>query len=86
MCKPKYVQLGYSNKDKSMAIKPLPSLHIENNKYGIKTTLVGINSLRIANRGFIRFLISKGIIIENQAKKFKAIWDRKDKICYVNFI
>jgi hypothetical protein len=81
MGKPKYVQLGYSNETESMVIKPLPSLHIEDNEYGIKIT--GGKSPRIINRGFTRFLISKDKKVENKARKYIATWNKEEKICYV---
>ena len=81
MGRSKYVQLGYSDEMKSMIIKPLPDLHIENNEYRIKVT--GGRTPRIVNRGFIRFLISEGIKVEDKAKKYIAIWNEKEKICCV---
>ncbi len=84
MLKPKYVQLGYSDEAVSMAIKPLPSLHIEDNEYGIKTTLLSGNTMRVVSRGFIRFLISKGVVIEDKAKRYKAVWREEDKVWCVS--
>ena len=81
MGRPKYVQLGYSDETKSMVIKPLPDLHIENNEYRIKVT--GGKTPRIVNRGFIRFLISEGIKVEDKAKKYIVIWNEKENICCI---
>ena len=76
-----YVQLGYSDESKSMIIKPLPDLHIEDNEYRIKVT--GGRTPRIVNRGFIRFLISKGIEIGDKARKYIAMWNEEDRICLI---
>jgi hypothetical protein len=81
MGRAKYVQLGYSDEMKSMIIKPLPDLHIENNEYRIKVT--GGKTPRIVNRGFIRYLISKGIKVEDKARKYIAIWNEEDNICLI---
>ena len=81
MGRPKYVQLGYSDEMKSMVIKLLPDLHIENNEYRIKVT--GGKTPRIVNRGFIRYLISKGIKVEDKARKYIAEWNEEDNICLV---
>ncbi len=48
-----------------------------------KIKVTGGQTPRIVNRGFIRFLISKGITIEDKAKKYIAIWNKEDEICLV---
>ncbi|MBA7584053.1 hypothetical protein ES708_26005 [subsurface metagenome] len=77
MGRPEYVKLGYSDESKSMVIKPC----ISDDEYKIKVT--GGKTPRILSRGFIRFLISEGIKIEDKAKKYIAIWNEKEKICCV---
>ncbi len=79
---PKHVQLGYSDETKQLVIKPLPLLNIEDNKYSIKIT--GGKHQRIVNRGFIRFLLSNEVKIEDKARKYIATWNEKDSMCYVD--
>lgn len=75
MDKPKYVQLGYWDKTKSIVIKPCD----ENSKYKIKIKS-GKYPPRINNKGFIGFIINKGIKLEDKARRYKAIWDEENKV------
>lgn len=77
MRRPEYVELGYSDETNLMAIKPC----IKDSEYAIKVT--GRRVPKILNRGFIRFLIGKGIQIENKTRKYIAVWNAKDGICIV---
>ncbi len=77
MGRPEYVVLGYSNESKSIVIKPC----ISDNEYKIKVT--GGKTPRILSRGFIRFLIAKGIEIGNKSRKYIATWNKEDGICLV---
>ena len=77
MGRPEYVKLGYSDESKSMMIKPC----ISDDEYKIKVT--GGKTPRILSRGFIRFLISKGIEIGDKSRKYIAAWDKEDMICLV---
>lgn len=78
MDKPKYIQLGYWDKEKSVVIKPCG----EDSEYKIEVK-AGKYPPRINNKGFIKFMIDNGINIEDKTKKYKAIWDNKDKVGYV---
>lgn len=77
MGRPTWVKLGYSDKSRFMLIKEC----LIDDECKIKVT--GGQTPRIVNRGFIRFLISKGITIEDKAKKYIAIWNKGDEICLV---
>ena len=77
MGKVKWVKLGYSDETKSMVIKPCDP----DDEYRLRIT--GGIGPRIVNRGFIRYLISKGIQIDDKVRKYIAIWNTEDKICLI---
>lgn len=78
MDKPKYIQLGYWDKKKSIVIKP----YNEDNEYKIEIKS-GKYPPKINNKGFVKFLINKGWKIENRAKRYEAIWNEETKVGYI---
>jgi len=80
MGRPSWVKLGYSDESKSMVIKPC----LSDDEYKIKVT--GGRTPRILSRGFIRYLISKGIQVGDRARKYIAIWNKEDNICLIELI
>ena len=75
MGKFKYAKMAYS--DGSIMIKPCD----EDDECAIRVTRG--KAPRIVNRGFIRYLISKGVKIEDKAVKYIAEWNAEDGICLV---
>lgn len=79
MGKPKYLQLGYCGKTKSIIIKPCN----EDSEYKVEIKS-GKYPPKINNKGFIKFIIGKGVKVEDKAKKYMALWNEEDKIGYIN--
>lgn len=75
---PIYIMAGYDERDNKVIIKPCD----ENEEHGMR--LSKGKYTRLANKGFIRFLISNNIKIEGKAKRYNLQWNEDMKVFFID--
>jgi len=74
---PDYLMGGYDKRNNKIILKPCG----KDGEYSMK--LGKGKCARLTNKGFIKFLISKNIVIGNKAKKYNIQWDESMKVYFI---
>jgi hypothetical protein len=74
---PDYLMGAYDERNNKIILKPCDQKEEHSMKLGKG------KCRRLSNKGFIKFLISKNIIIEGRAKKYNIQWDEDMKVYFV---